>query len=100
MDDDLMPNNGEFFFPREPQDQIIARKKEQAKTLEAKKELEKIVDHFSERIKATDSIQNALEIANEYKVSKETAIVVMDMVCKQLEDERRRIAELIDIYIK
>lgn len=98
--DDVMPNDGTFFggVPREPLEQVISRKKEKAQTLEVKAELERIIQHFEDRVKATDSIQHAMAVAEEYEVSKETALIVMDMVCKQLEDERRMIEELLDIH--
>lgn len=58
MDDDLYPSDGGYFMPREPQEQVIARKKEQAQTLEALKIIEQVIKHFEDRIKFRDSVES------------------------------------------
>lgn len=99
-DDNLMPNDGTFFggVPLEPLEQILDRKKERAKTLEAKKELEKVIAHLSDRIEATDSIKQALVLAKTHDISRGQAIVVLDIVRQQLEMEKELIKELLEIH--
>lgn len=50
MDDDLYPNDGTYFLPREPKDQAIGRKKETAGTLEALPILQDLIRRLDERI--------------------------------------------------
>lgn len=51
MDDDVYPNDGSsFFMAREPKDQIIARKKENAKLLESINVLRDVVERLEARI--------------------------------------------------
>lgn len=56
MEDDDVTNNNSYFLPREPQDQIIARKKEKASTLEAIGVLTDMLDRMNKRIAFYDSV--------------------------------------------
>jgi hypothetical protein len=98
--DDLLPNDSTFLggVPAEPKEQIIARKKEKARTLEAKKELEVILSHFQDHIDATDSIQKALELAHEYRISQENALITLNIVRQQLQQEYNYISDLLEVH--
>jgi hypothetical protein len=64
MDDDLYPNDS-FYFPREPLDQVIGRKKEQAQVLEGKKELQQAVERLQDQIdfyRSVDAIPDAVRL--------------------------------------
>ncbi len=58
MDEDLMPNDGTFFFPREPKDQVLARKAEKAKTLEVLPILKELLKQFERDIEFYGSIDS------------------------------------------
>lgn len=58
MDDNLYPNNGEYFLPTEPEEQKLDRKKEQAKVLEAKKLSDEIIARYEDRIVFYDTIDS------------------------------------------
>jgi hypothetical protein len=81
--DDVMPNDGTYFFPREPKDQVIARKKERAQTLESVNVLKEAVARMSEQIEffeknssIPDDVrlepQKFLIMSNSYKLAAET----------------------------
>ena len=55
-EDDVLPNDGTYFFPREPRDQSIARKKERAQTLADLNILKEIVEHLDLRVAFYSSI--------------------------------------------
>lgn len=100
MDDDLYPSDSTFWFPKEPKDQAIARKKERAETLKTLDELKKIVHHFDERIKYRDTIE-ALKV--NYKDSPEEhqkKCEVNEMLKLALIEEKRLLEELIDIHAR
>jgi hypothetical protein len=101
MDDNLMPNDGTFFgVPTEPEDQIVARKKERAATLEAKQEIDKVIERLNNRIEATDSVRQALKLAVAYGCSRDEALIALDVVRQQLEEERLWLSDLLEVHAK
>lgn len=56
MEDDMYPNDGVYFLPKEPKDQVIARQKEKAETLEAIRVLEEAIARFEDKIKFYGSV--------------------------------------------
>lgn len=58
MDDNLYPNNGEYFLPREPKDQVLDRKAEASKVKPAIKMSEDIIERWKERIAFYDTIDS------------------------------------------
>ena len=62
--EDLYPNDSSYFLPTEPQDQVIARRKEKASTLEAINVLKEVVQRLEDRIAfyaSVDSIPAAVK---------------------------------------
>lgn len=98
MDDDLMPNDGTYFFPREPADQIIGRKKEKAKTLEALTVLQELLDRLDKRIEFYASVDampddvktDAIKFMNMHNANQ--------MVRDNLRSEKEWIEGLLDIH--
>lgn len=56
MDEDLYPNDGQVFYPREPQDQVNARRSEKAKTLQGMAVLKDVVKRLETRIAFYESV--------------------------------------------
>lgn len=100
MDDNLMPNEGAYYQIREPEDQVLERKHEKAKTLESKKELEKVIKHLDERIAATDSIKQAEGLAKAKEISIQLALHVLSLVNNQLQTERQFLTDLLEVHSK
>jgi hypothetical protein len=96
--DDLMPNDGTYFVPTEPPSQAIARKKEKAKTLEAKPVIEAVIKHFEERIKYRDSLDSINVSAINSPEMHLRACVTNDMLKLALVEEKQLLEELLDIH--
>lgn len=63
--DDVMPNDGQYFLPREPIDQAIDRKRERANTLQDQSELKAHIDRLQRRIEfyeANSSIPDEVRV--------------------------------------
>ena len=71
-------------------------KREQQETLEQLPLLKKVVTRLDKRIAATDSIENALVVADKYKTSTENALIALHIVRQQLETERGFVQARID----
>lgn len=56
VEDNVMPNDGTYFTPAEPEEQAISRKKEKAHTLEALPILKDLLEHFDEQINFLGSV--------------------------------------------
>lgn len=56
--DNVLPNDGEVFYPREPVQQSIDRKKERANTLEALPILKDLLKRLEKRITWYESVTN------------------------------------------
>lgn len=56
--DDVMPNDGTYFVPREPEQQVIDRNKEKAKTLEALPILKDLLARLEERVAFYGSVDS------------------------------------------
>lgn len=96
--DNVYPNNGEYFIPREPQEMRVERQKEKAKVLEAKKLSEEILDRYDDRIAFYDSVDSidASIRSNEEKFLR--AWVVNREVKSILQAERDWLEGLIEPY--
>jgi predicted component of type VI protein secretion system len=98
-DDNLMPNDGTYFgIPVEPVEQTVARKKEKAKTLEAKAEIERVIKHFEERIKYRDTLDSLNVSAINSPEMHLRACVTNDMLKMALIEEKQLLEELLDIH--
>ena len=89
--DNVYPLNGQAYRPG-----LSAleekRVRSEGEVIEQLPIIKKVAERLDERIKATDSVKKALEIAETYKVSEKEALAVMDIVRQQLEDDRRYIS--------
>jgi hypothetical protein len=59
--DNVMPNEGSVFYPHEPKQQAIDRKKERARTLEALPILKDLLKRLEQRITFYESIYSIPE---------------------------------------
>lgn len=64
---------------------------ERNETLQQLPLLKAVIGRLNTRIVQTDSVQNALRIADKYDIDRETALVVLDIVRPLLEAERKYI---------
>lgn len=102
MEDNLMPSDGTFLggVPREPLDQIVERKQEQAQTLQAEDEIRKVVSHFEERINDRDSLESIILDPLRSPELHLRACIVNDAIKDALMEEKEMLEELIGIYAK
>jgi hypothetical protein len=68
-----------------------AEEQERADTLAQLPLLKQVIGRLEKRIEATDSVKAALELAKKYDISREDALVLLDIVRPMLEAERRYI---------
>lgn len=94
--DNIYPLDGQAFVPFTPAPQQQANSEKREATLAQLPLLKEFAERLSERIEHTDSIQQALAICEEYEISKDEALVAMDLVRKQLEKERSYLLSRID----
>ena len=97
MNDDLYPNDGQFFggVPLEPIDQAIERKQEKAKSLEKENILQDLLERWQEKIKFYESVR---AIPEEVKLDPETfmrAVSANAVIVEVLEAELQYIESLI-----
>jgi hypothetical protein len=96
-----MPNDGTYFLPREPQEQIIARKKEQAETLEALKVIDQIIAHFQQRIDYLDRLDSITGVTVETDPEKfQRAYMVNRLVKQALLEEKDLLEEKLELHDK
>ena len=98
MDEDLMPNDGTFFFPREPKDQVLGRKKEKAQTLESLSILKDLLARWNEKIAFYESVK---AIPEEVKLDPEKfmlAVAGNTVIVEILEAEKEYIEGLVGMY--
>lgn len=102
MDDDLMPSDNSWRggVPREPMDQITARKKEQAKTLEATSVLEAIITHFEKRIAYRNTLDAIMPDLSRSPELHQKACEVNGMLKLALIEEKQLLEDLISTYKK
>lgn len=95
--DDLMPNDGTHFnFMAEPEEQIIERQKEKAKTLEALPILEELIDRLAERAEyyeKTTSIPDAVRTKSDEFMALHSAYALMS---RTMAEEKEYIEGLVE----
>lgn len=98
-DDNLYPGDGTYYgIPREPQEQVNARKKERAKTLEVVNELKKVIDHFEERIEFRDKLSSVnVDITRDAALHQKVC-EVNSMLKLALEEEKHLLEELLEVH--
>lgn len=100
QDDDVLPNDGTYFFPREPQEQILGRKKEKAQTLEGINELKAILERLDNQVAFFDSLSS---IPDEVRLDPEKFLIMHNthtQVAEILRSEREYIADLVSTHLK
>jgi ribosomal protein S25 len=104
MDNDLMPNHTEDYFPQ-PQtspDEASqeAENHEQHVIRSAGPALiEELLDWLDSEIKSTDSIQAAHLIADRYKISTSDALTALNVVNLVMSQKRQRLVALKELYM-
>lgn len=98
-DDNLMPNDGSsFWMAQEPKEQVVARNKEKAQTLEAVNELEKVIQHFQERIEYRDSLSSINVSITEDPALHQKVCAVNDLLKLALIEEKQLLEELLEVH--
>lgn len=98
--DDVMPNDGTYFAPREPEQQVIARQKEKAKTLEALPILKDLLKRLNERVDFYGSVDS---IPDDVKTSPKQFLIIHnanELTRDNLRAEMEFIAGLLEQYAK
>lgn len=96
---DAYPNRGEHYLPTVPAAQVAEHDEEEAEVIENLPLIERVVAHFTERIKARDSISAInVDIAEDPELHQKTC-AVNDMIAKALAEEKKELEELIRNYI-
>ena len=98
MDDDVYVNDGSYFLPREPKEQVIARNKEKAKTLEVVTELEKVIDHFNQRIEFRDKLSSINVDITKDPALHQKICEVNDLLKLALVEEKGLLEELLEVH--
>lgn len=97
-EDNVLPNDGSYFLPREPAEQIIDRKKERAKTLEALSVLNEIIAHFDERIAFRDSLSSITVDISKDPLLFQKVFEVSRLLKQALEEEKSLLEEKIEVH--
>lgn len=98
--DDLYPSDGTYFMPREPEEQVVARKKESAQTLEGLSVLKDMVKRLDERI---DFYQRHSNIPDEVRTDPSKFLIISNsytMVSETLQSEKEWIEDLLESHAK
>ena len=97
--DNIYPNDTTYFgVPVEPPEQVIARKKERAQTLEAANVIETLWKHFEERIAYRDSLSSIKPDLAKDPVLHQKACEVNTMLKLALVEEKEMLEELLEIH--
>jgi hypothetical protein len=98
--DDVMPNDGTYFGLRVPEQQVIDRQKEKARTLEALPILKDLLDRLEERIAFYASVDS---IPSEVKTDPAQFLIVHnanELVRDNLRAEKEWITGLLEEHTK
>jgi hypothetical protein len=92
MDNDISPEGySSPLLPFEPRKQSEAKSHEREETLAQVPLLKTVIKRFEKRLAETDSVKEALKLADKYKLTREEALILQNIVHQQLETERRYI---------
>ncbi len=98
-EDNLMPNDvSSFWMAKEPREQVVARNKEKAQTLEAVSELEKVIQHFQERIDFRDRLSSINVSVTEDPELHQKLCAVNDLLKLALIEEKQLLEELLEVH--
>jgi hypothetical protein len=94
--ENIYPNDGQYYAPQAPLSQQRSQSQKRTDTLAQLPLIKEILQHIEDRIAATDSVKQALVVAETYKVTKDEALIALDLVRQQLETERSYLKGRID----
>lgn len=100
MDDNLYPNSGDYFLPREPKDQSIARSKEKAKTLEALPVIKSVIKHLEARIAFRNTIESVDVSIADHPELHQRMMYVNSLLKQELEAEKAYLEDLLKTHAK
>lgn len=98
QEDNVMPNDGTFFYGKEPVDQVIGRKKEKAQTLEAMNVLKDLVARLEARIQFFESVTS---IPDAVRTKPQEFLIMHNthtLTAKSLQAEKEYIEQLLSDY--
>lgn len=98
MDDNVMPNDGGFFYGKEPKDQRLGRKREQAQALEALPILQDLINRLEIRIAFYEAISS---IPDSVRSDPDKFLIMCNshtLAAKALSSEKEFIQSLIETY--
>lgn len=99
QEDNLYPNQGDYFGISEPEEQKQARSAEESEIVNALPVIQRVIDHFTERIALRDSIKSInVDISENPELHQKTC-AVNDMLAEALRDEKRRLEVLVKEYL-
>lgn len=99
QEDNMYPNQGDYFGIGEPEDQKAARSLEEAEVFNALPILKKVIEHFEQRIAARDSIKSiGSTLATDPELHQKLC-AVNDMTADALREEKEMLEGLIKGYI-
>ena|ERR1700757_1086799 len=93
--DDLYPNQGDYFGITEPQDQVQERETEKAEVFSEGPQIQKVIDHFKERIAFRDSIKAVNPDIADTPELFQKVIIVNDMLADALREEKELLEGLL-----
>jgi polyribonucleotide nucleotidyltransferase len=98
QDDNIMPNNGDYFSIQEPLEQRLEKQKERAKILSELPKIEMVVKHLEKRIKSLDKLSSIKVDISEDPALFQKAHEVNRLVKYALEEEKNNLEDLINTY--
>lgn len=100
MDDSIYPNSSEFRFGVKTPDERKDLQAEYDATLEQVPLLKAELDRLTARVKATDSVVEARNIAETHGISLENALIVLSVLHPLLSVEKQIIEEKVKALAK
>lgn len=98
QEDDVLPNDGTYFMPREPADQALERKKEQAIVLEGINFLKDMIGRLQDRI---DFYEANSSIPDDVRVNEKEFMAIHNsysLTAKTLKSEKEFLQSIVDSY--
>ena len=92
--DDPYPRDGQYYQPVVPDDTKNANTEEKRKAEEAMPFIAGVLGWFDTTVEATDSIQLAMQLAEQYNCSVEDTAVALDICRRYLEAKKGELQSL------
>lgn len=96
MEEDVYPNDGQYFLPTEPAEQKADRKREKAEAAQSSKVLNELIARYDQRILFYKSVDS---IPKEVRADAEKFMVLVNanaLVADILSDEREHLMGLLE----